>query len=128
MIQFEFPDEPTWVTTESLDGVRYQLTFEYKERPDSWYLTIADQNGVIAYRGARLTTAVDLFRNYKRGNDSLPPGIFFVVSLTGSQELDPTFESFNEDFAFVYLTRDDIDDRADLVPSLELFPLTVSTP
>ena len=58
----------------------------------------------------------------------MPPGIFFVVSLTGSQELDPTFESFNEDFAFVYLTRDDIDDRADLVPSLELFPLTVSTP
>jgi hypothetical protein len=50
-----FHDLPAHSYTVTLDGVQYGVRLVYRERTASWYLDLADQDGVWLLRGRRLS-------------------------------------------------------------------------
>jgi hypothetical protein len=46
--------DPFYTLTSTLDGVTYLLTFDYNQRCDCWYLSVATEEGDDIYNGIKL--------------------------------------------------------------------------
>lgn len=75
-----FFSDPSWFATVTLEGSNYGLQFDYNERAASWYMSVADANGVDIYNGVKLVTGFSLLRKCK--DPRAPPGALFVYSST----------------------------------------------
>jgi hypothetical protein len=79
-----FFSDPSWFATMTFEGTSYVVQFDYNERCASWYMSIADANGVDIYNGVKLVTGFSLLAKCK--DPRAPAGIFFVTSSTADQE------------------------------------------
>jgi hypothetical protein len=71
---------PSYAQTTTFEGTTYGLQFDYNQRCASWYLSVADQNGVDIYNGIKLMTGFFLLAKCK--DPRRPPGELLVISTT----------------------------------------------
>lgn len=62
---------PSYLESVALEGSNFQFQFDYNERCASWYLSIADIDGVDIYNGIKLVVGMPLLRKCK---DDRRPG------------------------------------------------------
>lgn len=96
----------SWTQQTPLDGVVYQLTFDWYQRDGHWRLTVADVQGVAIRSGIVLVldelllgTVIDTRR---------PAGELVVIDTTGARGVDPGFADLGARFQLVYLTAADL--------------------
>lgn len=77
----------------TLDGATFNLYFNFNQRTQCWYLSVADSSGVDIYNGIKIITGLPLLRRCK--DPRRPPGDFLCLSSTsnlsppGLQDLYP---------------------------------------
>lgn len=71
-------NDPFYTQVTALSGVDYRLSFQYNQREQAWYLTIADIEDNIIFRGLKLVCNWPLYGNLRHA--SLPPGQLIVMS------------------------------------------------
>jgi hypothetical protein len=74
------PVNAFFTQTTSLEGTPYLLSFQYNQRCDRWYLSIADASAVDIYNGIKLICRQDLLK--KCADPRKPPGSLFLLSQT----------------------------------------------
>jgi len=79
----------------TLDGIEYQLKFEYNFRDGFWYMSIID----LVY-GQKLVHGNVLFDQFKH-LDNFPQGDFVVADKSGL-ERDPDIETFGDTVILAY--------------------------
>ena len=79
---------PSYSQSVALEGANFTIQFDYNQRCASWYMSIADQDGVDIYNGVKLVVGIPLLRKCK---DERRPGFspgspysgdFIVISST----------------------------------------------
>lgn len=100
----EIPTKPAgaarWVQTTPLDGVDYQLTFDWLGRLSRWCLHLADGDGVPIRTGIILNTQAVLLRGLTDARR--PVGELAIVDRTGRLDADPGLDDLGSRFALVY--------------------------
>lgn len=83
-IPIPLPGTPLFDERVTLDGVDYVLTFDWHQREERWYLTVADSNGAVITAGIKLVPDWPLYQretlpNSPKGNflstGPLPPDL-----------------------------------------------------
>lgn len=74
-------DEADYTIRTRLDGVDYNLRFQWNDREARWYLAIFDIDETLIVGGLKLITNWPLLRFYQ-SNLAVPPGEFYVTDLT----------------------------------------------
>jgi len=93
--------------TLTLDGVRFRLDTYTNKADSSWYMDLADEDGVALVQGIALVVGLDLLYPY-RHLTNIPPGILFVNDQTLPVLSDPMLDSFtDQEFALYYQTVED---------------------
>jgi hypothetical protein len=81
--------DPSWLQSSTFEGTKFQLQFDFNERCASWYLSIADADGVDIYNGVKIVCgplllkkcrdirrpAGDLICLSSKANDTSPPSL-----------------------------------------------------
>lgn len=65
----------------TLDGLDYQLEFDWSTREDRWYLTLRDSQGGLLMGATKLVCNVPLLR-YRRHIEGTPPGELAVTTIS----------------------------------------------
>lgn len=84
-----------------LDGVVFRFTFRFNDRDDSWYVSIADADGVPIREGLKLVPNYALLRTLAR-NESRPGGDFIMVDAR-AVPLPPSLEELGTTVLFTYV-------------------------
>lgn len=74
---------PLYEQQTTLDGSRFNLYFQFNQRCQCWYLSVADASGVDVYNGVKLVCGIPLLRKCK--DPRRPAGELFVLSSTSNQ-------------------------------------------
>ena len=74
------PGTQSYVQSTTFEGKTFVLAFQYNQRCASWYLSIADVNGVDIYNGVKLVCGIPLLRKCKDARR--PAGELVVLSST----------------------------------------------
>ena len=113
-IQFAlFPSIPKTTQTVSIDGVQYQITLTWLQRPQSWYMDLALLDGTEIVNGQRLSPGWGpLFRLLP---ELAPTGTFLV---TGPDPYNQ--DTLGERLFLRYYGEDEIPD------AIEEDPLTIT--
>jgi hypothetical protein len=72
--------DPNWQQSTTFEGTKYQLSCQFNQRCISWYLSIADADGVDIYNGIKLSVGPLLLAKCK--DPRRPPGDLIVISST----------------------------------------------
>lgn len=72
-------EAPAQQSIATLDGTEYVLTIAYNARDVAFYLSIADNSGVLLVGSQPLIESWPLLSIHKRGNAALPHGDLFLV-------------------------------------------------
>lgn len=86
-----FTGAPSYNMTLNLEGNTFRLQFDFNQRCSSWYMSIADADGVDIYNGVKLVTGFYLLKKCKDirkpggGPPAFLPGDFFLLSSTADQ-------------------------------------------
>ena len=96
----------SWTQQTALDGVVYQLTFDWFQRDGHWRFTLADVQGMAIRSGAVLVTGGSLLRGMV--DTRRPAGEIVVIDMTGAEDLDPGFNDLGSRFMLVYFTAADL--------------------
>lgn len=75
-----FFSDPIWSTSMTFEGTTFGMYFAYNQRCASWYMSIADQDGVDIYNGVKLVTGFALLAKCR--DPRRPAGDFVVFSST----------------------------------------------
>lgn len=89
-----YPSLPAFGYFIVLDGVNFELIYEYSDQRESWYLTVNNAEGTRLVTRQRLTPGADLVR---RLTDRGPAGLITMVSNDPYRREDPVM---------LYLTAD----------------------
>lgn len=73
-------NDPFYTQITALDGVDYRLRFNYNQREDGWYITIATSEDVDLATGIKLTVGWPLLLGLT--DERLPQGTLMVISNT----------------------------------------------
>lgn len=76
-------DLPSWTQTATLEGTAFLLAVRYSVRELTYYLDVADANGVDIYNGMKLMPLQFLMRKCK--DPRRPAGDFLVFDASGQQ-------------------------------------------
>ncbi len=100
-------DLPAYDFSIILEGSTYYLNFEWNERGSFWSMDILDseQNHLVA--GVRMTTGVDLLKQFK--NEMLPQGSFFLLDTKGKNS-DPQVDNFGTTVLLMYRESSTVDE------------------
>jgi hypothetical protein len=71
---------PSWSATLTLEGTLFQVQMDFNQRAFSWYLSIADADGVDIYNGVKVVCGFLLLGKCK--DDRRPAGDFLCISST----------------------------------------------
>ena len=83
---------------QSFDGIKYNFSFRYNIRNDTWYLTITDaDNNILLAAKPCLTNLVEMSGRFDGG--IFPLGELFFLSLPG---FDCSAENFGEGVTMYY--------------------------
>lgn len=86
-----FSGQPSYTETVTLEGSQYQFQFDFNQRCASWYMSLADADGVDIYNGVKLVTGFYLLKKCKdirkpgSGPPLFLPGDFILTSSTSDQ-------------------------------------------
>lgn len=89
-----------WTQTTVLDGVTFQLTFDWLERLGRWCLHIADGEGAAIRTGAILNVNTLLLRGVV--DTRRPAGELVVADRTDRGDADPGYADLGARFALLY--------------------------
>lgn len=84
-----------------LDGREYLLTFQWNQREEKWYLSIADQDGDPLGQGIKVVANFPL--NRALTDIRSPPGILYAMDRTG-QGCDPLLRELGDRVLLIYIT------------------------
>lgn len=101
-----YPDEPAFSYAIQLDGVTYRLSYHWEERTASWYVDLADAEGVPLVSGIRLDHRKNLWGRYK-ADARLPAGNALCFSMN-DDAARPTFESLGRATVIVYYEQGEV--------------------
>jgi hypothetical protein len=103
-------DTPHQTFDLAIDGVLYRWGLDYYDRPGSWYLTLADSDGVAIITGFKLSPGWNPLRHFV--DVRLPAGALYFLST-----IDPAGrQAFNEATAsLVHFSQDELDDLVEAV-------------
>lgn len=126
MLLFEFPlDTHSHDIRETLDGLQYQLDFQYMERVGSWYCHISDAEGNRLFSGLRLSNQYNVLRNYQQKFGS-PLGSLAVLLIEGDQSLEMDDENFGATHQLAYIDLTDREFFAPFEPASTEFPVEIT--
>jgi hypothetical protein len=74
-----FSDD-SYLQRTTLEGATYVLAFDFNQRAASWYLSVADLDGVDIVNGVKLVTGFSLLGKCR--DPRAPLGVLYVVSST----------------------------------------------
>ena len=77
MITIPVPDYPASTELVSIEGVTYQLTFQFNTRATCWTLSIATAAGVEILSGIKLVLDYELIADYV--DRDIPPGLLYAI-------------------------------------------------
>lgn len=86
--------DPFYSQLVTLEGTAYLLSFQYNQRENTWYMSVADAEGNDIYNGIKLVCSWPLTRQCADPN--MPQGEFMVISSTadtsppGLSDLQPS--------------------------------------
>lgn len=72
-----------YTQTTTLDGSTFNLYFQFNQRCQCWYLSVADASGVDIYNGVKLVCGIPLLRKCR--DPRRPAGALMVISATSNQ-------------------------------------------
>ena len=72
--------DPSYAQSSTFEGTKYSLQFDFNQRCASWYMSIADADGVDIYNGVKLVCGPLLLRKCK--DPRRPPGDLLCISST----------------------------------------------
>lgn len=75
--------DPSYSQTTTLEGISYTLQFDFNQRAYSWYMSIADADGVDIYNGVKLVCGFSLLKKCK--DPRAPPGVLVIISTAQDQ-------------------------------------------
>lgn len=99
------PELPHYVQRTALDGVEYELRFDWNQREQRWYLRIADADGDVIAGDIKIVSGWPLLR--RRRDDRLPPGALMAVDQTGNGE-DPGLTELGERVLLLYFDAEEL--------------------
>ena len=73
-----------------LDGLSYQMQFDWNEWAQNWTVSIYTDGGTAIYEGRFLAVGLNPFGGL--ANPSAPPGLFTLISNTGSDDPPTRYE------------------------------------
>ncbi len=82
-----------------LDGVDYQISFQYNTREGFWYFDLLDADGEIIRSGIKCVGNWPLL--YRMVDQGRPPGELLTLD-TRPTPVDPTLESLGLDASLIY--------------------------
>lgn len=98
--------QPDFAEDVDLDRVVYRLSIHYNGRDDSWYLSVADADGVEIVSGVRLVIDTSLLGQHV--SEGLPPGVLLIIDPAGTRQ-DPTRADLDDEGkALVYLDEEEL--------------------
>lgn len=77
IVQLNIPDYPDTIFTTILDNVSYDLTLQWNDRDEAWYLSLSKQNRDPLFK-VKITTVSDLFKPHRALNDC-PKGMLVAI-------------------------------------------------
>jgi hypothetical protein len=86
----------------ALDDVTFRFSFEWNDRDEGWYMSIADTNGVPLLSGRRIVLGYPLISIYR--NPALPAGALVAID-TSSKDEEPGFADLGRRVKLLYITR-----------------------
>jgi hypothetical protein len=93
-------DVPSYTFQIQLDNTLYQLSYNWCDRQQYWYMSIADSNKNPLVNGVKLLSGINLFGLYI--DESLPGGQFVCVD-TSNSGLDPDKTNFGGTVLMLYI-------------------------
>jgi len=88
-----------------LDGTLYRFTMQFNEREQVWYLSIADEAGVVIRSGVKIVSNFPLLERI--ADIRRPPGQLMALSPT-TLEPDPGLEALGDGISLVYAEEGEI--------------------
>lgn len=98
-------DSPRYSIRVELDGVRFELHFEWNDRAAAWFLDIYDADAVRLVSGVRIVVAWPMLEIY--ADSRLPAGLLFAVD-TSKTDRDPLREDLGARVQLQYTPLADI--------------------
>lgn len=91
------PTSPDAFYTEivTLEGVDFQLSFQYSQRESCYYMSIATPDGTDLLNGVKLVANISLIGKY--AYDGLPKGDFICLANGGSPDPPPQLGQIGAD-------------------------------
>lgn len=105
------PGVPLYVQRTKLEGVDYQLRFDWNARSGTWYLQLLDSDGVALTGMQRLVIGVPLLRLH-HADPRVPPGELVLAEpgrLPGEGMTLPTFDDVNTRVVLLYAEAADVE-------------------
>jgi hypothetical protein len=99
------PDLPFYTQRTVLDGITYILSFEWNEREERWYLSLADSAGVTIVSGIKVVANYPL--NYLLTDPRAPGGILYALDISGTGQ-DPGLNDLGRRVTLMYIDRDSV--------------------
>lgn len=100
-----FPKYPRFSEQVSLDGVIYNLFFDWNDRGSYWTMTITDINNNVLLASLKIVPNFDIHKRYALTLS--PAGAFAVYSLV-SDSSDIQYEDFTTNRELVYISSAEI--------------------
>ncbi len=91
-----------WTQRTALDGVDFNLSFDWNQRDGHWRLSIRDASGVAIRSGIVLVVNELLLRGVVDARR--PAGELAVIDATDANDTDPGFSDLGARFKLIYAT------------------------
>lgn len=96
---------PFFTQRTTLDGREYLLTFDWNQREQKWYLSIADQDEVPIVSSIKLVANFPL--THLLVDSRSPPGELFAMDTSGNG-LDPLLSDLGTRVLLLYMDAEDL--------------------
>lgn len=106
------PGVPRQRQTTTLDGRRYEFTFDWNARIERWFFDLSTEGGIYLYRAKGLAVRADTLRQIRHLPEA-PPGTLTLVDLTGADQ-EPGLYDIGKTHLILYVdtTEDTTEDEA----------------
>lgn len=98
-------EDPYTLQSTTLEGVSYQLVFDWNSRKDRWSFSIYNEDNTPVLLGASLTVGPDLLSVLPWTQSNVPPGFLYVAGVD-----DPTLATIG-DVSLIYVESTESSER-----------------
>ncbi len=94
-------DQLYFTVTVTLDGVTYELEYNWNHRCGFWSITVSDSAGNVLIAGVKIVLEFDLFKRYSK--TALPKGLFIAIR-DGLDKAKLRFDELGKNANIIYVT------------------------